>query len=440
MNIGSAMPAGDRASLPLATEWWRPVTAAQDRAAVPGRAAFVALVVYTVVLVAAPQEFVRSLGPLRLAFVAAAIAIAAHIADRFAGRLRTPPWPRELLLVLGLLLWAVATLPFSYWPSGSVGVLGNLYLKSVAVFVLLAGVVDSVKRLRLLTVVLVSCAAIIAVTAIRHFLTGTLMDGAPDRIAGYGTSGMAGNPNDLALLLNIIIPLNAALIAVSRGWGVRVLASLVLLVSIAGVIVTFSRAGFITLAVIGALGLWQLVRRGAVGWLAALVVAGVLLGALAPGHYADRLSTVWNMDADTTGSAQDRWRDTVVAASFAVQHPLLGAGIGMDFLALNQERGAVWLSVHNAYLNYAVDLGLVGLSLFLAVFVSAWAGARRVARQAARESDAELRAFATAVWISLTGFAVAAFFHPVAYHAFFYYLAGLAVAVRNIHRIQGVRP
>jgi O-antigen ligase len=347
------------------------------------------------------------------------------------------------VFVTALLAWAVATLPFSYWPSGSVGVLLNLYLKSVAVFVLLAGVVDSAKRLRLLTAVLVGCAAIIAVTAIRHFLSGVLMAGAPDRIAGYGTSGMAGNPNDLALLLNIIIPLNAALIAVSRGWIARCIGGIVLLLCAAGVIVTFSRAGFLTLAVTGALGTWQLVRRGAVGWVAALVLAALLVGVLAPGHYADRLSTVWDMNADATGSAQDRWRDTVVAATFATQHPLLGAGLGMDYLALNEARGAVWLSVHNAYLNYAVDLGVVGLTLFLAVFASAWWGTRKVERRPPRPSEtsdaADVRTFAAAVRISLVGFAVAAFFHPVAYHAFFYYLAGLAVAVRNIDGLSEAR-
>jgi hypothetical protein len=53
----------------------------------------------------------------------------------------------------------------------------------------------------------------------------------------------------------------------------------------------------------------------------------------------------------------------VVAAGFVARHPVIGAGVGMDVLALNELRGPVWLSVHNVYLNYAVDLGLVGLGL-----------------------------------------------------------------------------
>jgi O-antigen ligase len=97
--------------------------------------------------------------------------------------------------------------------------------------------------------------------------------------------------------------------------------------------------------------------------------------------------------------------------------------------------------VHNTYLNYAVDLGAVGLTLFLAIFASAWLGAARVERrrrasEGPRQRDA-LRAYATAARIALTTFAVAACFHPIAYHAFFYYLAGLAVAIRQIDDLPG---
>src|SRR5581483_3108828 len=81
--------------------------------------------------------------------------------------------------------------------------------------------------------------------------------------------------------------------------------------------------------------------------------------------YLDRLSTVTDINSDTTGSSQDRWRDTVAAAKFVAQHPIVGAGVGMDALALNTVRGEKWTQVHNVYLEYGVDLGLPGLGLFL---------------------------------------------------------------------------
>jgi hypothetical protein len=47
---------------------------------------------------------------------------------------------------------------------------------------------------------------------------------------------------------------------------------------------------------------------------------------------------------------------------------------------------------------------------------------------------------AEGIQLSLLAFAVAAFFHPVGYHVYFYYLAGLAVALKNVwatHEAKG---
>ena len=47
---------------------------------------------------------------------------------------------------------------------------------------------------------------------------------------------------------------------------------------------------------------------------------------------------------------------------------------------------------------------------------------------------------APGVRIALCGYAVAALFHPTAYHFYFYYLAGLAVAVRRIGAASLIAP
>jgi O-antigen ligase len=430
-----------------AVEWWRvaplePASAVPSAATEPrqGRVAFFALVIYTVILIAAPQEFFGVLAPLRIAMGFGVVALVAHAVDRLSGRVQAPRWPNAVKLALALVLWAVASIPFSYWPLGSVDVLLHLYLKSVAVFLLLAGVVDTTPRLRRLSGVLVGCAVLIALTALQHFRAGDVTAGSGDRIAGYGTSGMAGNPNDLALLLNIVIPINAMLCASARTTRAKVLLALPLLLSVAGIVVTFSRAGFLALAVTALLFLWRGLRRGA------LLPAGVVIASLlvlvlaAPAGYRDRLSTVSDISADQTGSAQNRWRDTQLAAGFALRHPVLGAGIGMDYLALNEMRGPQWISVHNIYLNYAMDLGLIGMALFVALFWSAYRSVARVERRRTRRDPRDaLGLAATGVRISMVSFAVAAFFHPIAYHAFFYYLAGLAVAIARVDVIQGDR-
>ena len=51
--------------------------------------------------------------------------------------------------------------------------------------------------------------------------------------------------------------------------------------------------------------------------------------------------------------------------------------------------------------------------------------------QRSREEGGALSVLAGGVLVSLITFAVAASFYPIAYHPFFYYLAGLGVAVRR---------
>jgi O-antigen ligase len=84
--------------------------------------------------------------------------------------------------------------------------------------------------------------------------------------------------------------------------------------------------------------------------------------------------------------------------------------------------------VHNTYLEYAVDLGLPGLTLFVLLLRGCWKSARATRRSAAPE----LGQLAEGIEISLVGFAVAAFFHPAAYEFYFFYIAGLAVAARTV--------
>jgi O-antigen ligase len=154
-----------------------------------------------------------------------------------------------------------------------------------------------------------------------------------------------------------------------------------------------------------------------------------------PEGYLDRLNTITNIEADRTGSAQGRWGDLTVAANAVMHNPVTGVGLGQNILALNALRGETWRVVHNVYLQYAVDLGIPGLLLFLWLFVAVFRAANRVRRRArADRTLREVGFMADAALIALSTFAVAAFFYPVAYQFFFFCIAGLALAVRNAFR------
>jgi probable O-glycosylation ligase (exosortase A-associated) len=422
-------------------DWWRPDVAAHaaERATTPDSAvSFWALMGFTFILLLSPQTIVPALAPLRPALILAAVAVAAYLSDRFVHRkpiLRRMP---ETAIAAALVGWAVLTVPFSYWPGGSVSLLLGSYLKALVIFWLLSHVIGTPRRLRQAAWGLTLMSVPLALSGIRNYLSGgfiamTTMGEGPARIIGY-EAPLTWNPNDLALMLNLILPLAVALFTIHRKAAVRVPLFLIILLDGVAVLVTFSRAGFLTLTAIVAVALWKFRRAWSPGGSAAVLAALLMILPLLPSSYLGRLGTILNIESDPTGSAQERWRDTVAATDFALEHPFVGAGLGMNILALNEERGSYWKSVHNVYLEYAVDLGFIGLALFVLLL----GGCLRTARWAQRQAvtlgdDRELYALSVGIQISLVAFSIAGFFHPAAYHFYFYYMAGLAMALRGIY-------
>jgi putative inorganic carbon (HCO3(-)) transporter len=430
-----------------ASDWWRvaPPATPVVRASVEGQGhsiAFTALQAFTFILLVSPQAWFPAIKSFRVALLAAALAIAAHLTARAFGRTPAMPLRREMVIALLLLGWAALTVPLSLWPGGSMAQLTDHFLKAVIFFWLIGTLISTEWQLKRFAWLLSLCSIPLALTAINNYRSGvfvTLAGSAVQRIAGYtGGSGLAGNPNDLALMMNLLMPITAALFVIARHPWQRVVTAGALLLSIAAVIVTFSRAGFITLAVVAMLAVLAMFRRGASLTAVGLVFVAVVGFAVMPREYSERLSTITNIEADVTGSAQGRWTDFVLSVEYVQRHPVTGAGLGQDLLALNAARGhETWRSVHNAYLQAAVDLGLPGLMLLLALLTCSFLNARFVRRHAARTPGlGDLEMLAQGVSISLVAFSVEAFFHPIAYQFYFFCLAGLAVALVNVYRAQ----
>jgi putative inorganic carbon (hco3(-)) transporter len=420
--------------------WWVPPTPAVSSSTAAelretqGAVAFAAVVAFSFILLLSPQNWFPALKPLRIAFLAAGLGIASLLWDCWKHR-RSLGLSREILTCFALPAWAFLTLPLSYWPGGSVATLTDLYMKAVIVFWLLPNVVTTKRRLLRLATVLMLCTVPLAGVGVKNFLSGMFItEVGVARIVGYD-AGLSANPNDLALMLNLLIPVGMALFVSAMKTSVRIFWLIVLAIDVLGVIVTFSRAGFLALAAIGVTYFVKLVRRPGRdrAWAFAMLMVAMVSLPLLPSTYVNRVATVTDIDSDITGSSQARWRDTIAAARFVMEHPIIGAGIGMDAMALNTVRGEKWTKVHNVYFQYAVDLGVPGIALFLllfyGVFKAASSSRRRLAQAAA---DRDLFLLAEALEISLIVFALSGLFYPCAYHFYFYYMAGLALAARSV--------
>jgi putative inorganic carbon (hco3(-)) transporter len=419
----------------LELEWWRPSTAAHETPVAEAAAdtaqaslPFWSIMAFTAVLLFSPQAYFPALAPLRPALLIIVIGLLAYVSDRWTRGLPIIEWNREIGLIAGLAGVAFLTLPFSLWPGGSMSVLAD-YAKTAAIFLLLSHVVTSLARLRL-TAWLLTCMAIgLGLFAAYNFMTGTMIDQGvnQDRVVGNEGS-LTKNPNDLALMVNLLLPLTVALFLTSRESWQRVLLLAAVGVEAGTVVMTYSRGGAVTLGVIVLAYFWKLRGRRERSWIYAGLVGAFLALPLLPSSYFDRMSTITNVQADRTGSAQERIADMIIAAKTIAANPVIGAGMGMNMVAMREARGG-WLGVHNVYLEHALDLGLFGLAIFVALM---WSCVRAVARIQQDPVPEDLYFMAQALQISLIAYATAAMFHPASYQYYFYYIAGLAIAARTI--------
>ena len=421
------------------TAWWIRDNAASAPHAVRekpgGPIPFVALIGFSCILLLSPQNFLPALKPLRIAFLTAGLAGASWLWERWRDR-KTLGLSPEMLILFTLLAWAFMTIPVSFWPGGSISRLTDVYIKSVVVFWLLANVITTEKQLRALTAVLMICTVPLGATALKNFMSGVFIQDMTQvsRIVAYD-GALTSNPNDLALMLNLILPLSIASLLSARSKLVKSLCIGVIGLSVVAVIVTFSRAGFLGMATIVAVDFIRMIRRRGAdrAWAVAILFAILLAVPFAPSNYVDRLATVKNVASDPTGSSQARWRDMSAAAQFVMGHPIIGAGLGMDVLALNQVRGVDWVQVHNVYLEYAVDLGVPGATLFLLLFYRVFTRVRSSRQQLADvPAHRSLFLLVEALETGLIVFAICGFFYPVAYNFFFYYIGGLALGARAV--------
>jgi O-antigen ligase len=415
-------------------ESWRP---AVPLATAGSAVSYWALIAFTLFFLLAPQGFLPILGTLRVALLLGATAIAAHVAHGVLFRRPILKLSTEMIAALGIAVWAAFALPLSYKPEASLAVLA-FFIKTLVVFWLIGHVVNTSDRIRTFMWALTIAAVPLGTTAIYHFVAGQYMPKTAftlKRITGYDAP-LTANPNDLALLLCIFLPLTIGLLRVHGRRIAQWLLSTVIVIMVMGVVCTFSRGGFMTLLAI-ALAHVRLLQGSRSRWILATLVVLVLAIAVFSPNYFDRLSTILDAESDTTGSSQERWADNVLAVGYVFGHPIIGAGIGMSAVALSELRRATFQAVHNVYLEFAMDLGVPGLLLFLWLQYACFRSTRFVRKHAASEPGLhDLSCFAEAVTVSMIAFTVGGFFLPVAYRLYFFYMGGLAMAVRAAFEVE----
>lgn len=187
-------------------------------------------------------------------------------------------------------------------------------------------------------------------------------------------TSMGYNPNDLALTLAIGIPLAWYVFTNSSGFG-NLIALAYMPTALAGILLSASRGG--TFAAVVALlilpvGFFRMSHGRKLVIAMALVVAGFMSMIVVPERSWERLMTIddtastrWSIDnlqnLDMVNMRVAIWMEGL---SMFRERPFLGVGVGGYLNVVDPIHGERRVA-HNVFLSILVELGLIGLTLFL---------------------------------------------------------------------------
>jgi len=329
--------------------------------------------------------------------------------------------PREVNLVLLLLLTGLLSIPLALDPMKAWNGFAD-FLKVVLVFIVLVNVVRTEKRLTRLWLLVLTATCMLSVFAISDYRLGRLnLDGV--RVQGI-IGGLFQNPNDLALHFVTMIPIALVLALKSRNPFSKVVYFGCALLIIGGVVVTFSRGGFLALAFGMGVFMWKLARQSRIllGTLGVALVAIFIVAA--PTGYRVRLATT--QDESALARLDDLKRSLFVAA----RHPVVGVGMNNYILFSNFDKAS-----HNAYTQVASEMGVAALVIYVLFMIAPIRRLRNIERESA-ESKSHRRFYYLAIGLqaSLAAYMVASFFASVAYLWYVYYLVAYSVCLRRIYQ------
>lgn len=380
---------------------------------------------FGVIVFIAPQAFVPILSALGIGKIVMFLALFSYA--KFAqsqGRLNIAKGV-EFKLVGWFVLLALLSVGFSRWPGGSLQFFMDYVWKAGVVFFLAGNLLTSTERAGQFCWTFVLFAAVNALIGIQNWSSGNMAAGATNRIEG-GVAPLAMNPNDLGLLLDMCIPLSWYAYTTAATKIRRYGALLTIWASAATVIITFSRGAFLGLCAVAGVLVWKVAKGKRIQTVLLIAVALPIIIGVLPGGYSDRILSIFQSDLDETGSRGHRIKLMESGLVSMLQHPL-GVGLGMNILT-SADAGAGWNMIHNAYLQVGVELGVLGFVLYLVLFWKTYSGLSIIERL----SVEYISDLAFAIRLSLIAYAVGAFFAPVAYNFYFFYPAGMAVALKSL--------
>lgn len=356
------------------------------------------------------------------ALMTAVITMAAYLASKEPKRL---PWTPETILLVIYLGWVTFTTFFALYPDPA-WTYWERVLKIQIMTLLTAMLITDRKRLEGLVWV-------IALSIGYYGIKGgifTIIHGGVHHVRGPATTFIDGN-NELGLAMTMTIPLLRYLHLQAQNRLMRLgLASAMVLTGLAA-IGTQSRGALLAAAAMGGL-LWLKSRNKATTAIY-IVAAVVMIAAIMPQQYWDRMNTIKTYEQDA--SAMGRINAWHVAFNMAKDR-FTGGGL-QAFQTPSFRKYAPnpydVHDVHSIYFQALGEQGFVGLGLFLLIGLTAWRTGRLVIRECRNDPNRKWAAdLAAMTQVSLIGYATGGAFLGLSYFDYPYHLVIILMLTHQI--------
>jgi O-antigen ligase len=254
--------------------------------------------------------------------------------------------------------------------------------------------------------------------------------------------------NDLAYVLMGVLPITIAFGVISPGLSRYLWLGVAALIAIAGLL-TQSRGGLLALAAIILMLVWKPLRapaateaggKGSGGLLVRALVAGLLsvtAWTQLPADAQHRLGLLVSLQDDYNTDLSNRtgrssiWKRNTIAG---LERPI---GSGVDtFTYVDATTGGNYMAPHNSVIEVFVELGVLGLILWLRLWFLAWRSLQPPAATAtaapaaeAQQKRGEQAVFAQALRISLVALFVAGFFLSMSFSVILWEILAVCAAL-----------
>jgi putative inorganic carbon (HCO3(-)) transporter len=326
---------------------------------------------------------------------------------------------KDGITVLMLLLWVVFAISTVFAINREEALPHLIQTSKIWLMILVSVIlINNPKKIRYLLLVIALSLGLIGIKG----GVWALMTGGANRVYGPDNTFISDN-NDVALAFNMALPLMLYLAKDEKNYWLRMLLKVSFALSIVATIFTYSRGGFLALAVVGFL----LLLKARYKSLAIVMLAiGILLGALiVPAQWSERMGTIQTYEEDRSAMGRiNAWR---TAFNLAVDRPLVGGGFEALLTTYVFRRYAPdpddMHDVHSIYFEMLGEQGFIGFALYLILIGSSLTTLMGLKRLLRRNPEIEwAQYYPDMLQVSMIAYLVGGTFLGRAYFDMFYQL------------------